>query len=94
MVEMHTFPLHSGNNLISSELTNKMDQNKHTSLNVVINGNARPTTKLVNQFTNTAILIAAGLGPCEKSSAVIIHGIDPYGRKRINFKFCSKLIYE
>lgn len=40
-------------------------------------GKTRPTTKLANQLTSTATLIAAGLGPCEKSSAVIIQGIDP-----------------
>lgn len=36
-----------------------------------------PTTKLAIQLTNTAIAIALGLGPCENSSAVIIHGIEP-----------------
>ena len=36
-----------------------------------------PTTKLAIQLTNTAMAIALGLGPCENSSAVIIHGIEP-----------------
>lgn len=40
-------------------------------------GNPIPTTKLALQFTNTAIAMALGRGPCEKSSAVIIHGMDP-----------------
>ena len=40
-------------------------------------GNAMPTTKLAIQLTRTAIDIAAGLGPCENSSAVIIQGIEP-----------------
>ena len=46
-------------------------------MNLVIIGKPRPTAKFVNQFTNTAILIAAGRGPWENSSAVIIHGIEP-----------------
>ena len=33
--------------------------------------------KFVDQLTSTAILMAAGLGPCEKSSAVISQGIEP-----------------
>lgn len=36
-----------------------------------------PTTKFAIQLTKTAIDIAAGLGPCENSSAVIIHGMLP-----------------
>ena len=36
-----------------------------------------PTRKLAIQLTRTAIDMAAGLGPCEKSSAVIIQGIEP-----------------
>lgn len=36
-----------------------------------------PTTKFASQFTNTAIAIAVGRGPCENNSAVIIQGIDP-----------------
>lgn len=36
-----------------------------------------PTTKFAIQFTNTAMAIALGRGPCENSSAVIIHGIEP-----------------
>lgn len=40
-------------------------------------GKPIPTKKLAIQLINTAIDIAAGRGPCEKSSAVIIHGIDP-----------------
>lgn len=40
-------------------------------------GNPIPTTKFAIQLTNTAIDMAAGRGPCEKSSAVIIHGMDP-----------------
>lgn len=40
-------------------------------------GNTIPTRKLAIQFTKTAMDIAAGLGPCENSSAVIIQGMDP-----------------
>jgi hypothetical protein len=40
-------------------------------------GNPIPTTKFADQLTKTAIAIAVGRGPCEKSSAVIIQGIDP-----------------
>lgn len=40
-------------------------------------GKPIPMTKLAIQLTKTAIDIAAGLGPCEKSSAVIIHGMLP-----------------
>ena len=40
-------------------------------------GNPIPTRKLAHQLTRTAMDIAAGRGPCENSSAVIIHGIDP-----------------
>lgn len=40
-------------------------------------GNARPTAKFVEKFTNTQMDMAAGLGPWEKSSEVIIQGIDP-----------------
>lgn len=40
-------------------------------------GNPIPTKKLAIQLTKTAIDIAAGLGPCENNSAVIIHGIEP-----------------
>lgn len=36
-----------------------------------------PTKKLAIQLTRTAIDMAAGLGPCENSSAVIIHGMEP-----------------
>ena len=36
-----------------------------------------PTKKLALQLTSTATLIAAGRGPCEKSSAVIIQGMEP-----------------
>jgi len=36
-----------------------------------------PTKKLAIQLTRTAMDMAAGLGPCENSSAVIIQGIDP-----------------
>lgn len=36
-----------------------------------------PTTKLAIQLTSTAMDMAAGLGPWEKSSAVIIQGMDP-----------------
>jgi len=32
---------------------------------------------LIHQFVRTATDIAAGLGPCENNSAVIIQGIDP-----------------
>jgi hypothetical protein len=40
-------------------------------------GNPMPTKKLAIQLTRTAMDMAAGLGPCENSSAVIIQGIDP-----------------
>lgn len=40
-------------------------------------GKPIPTTKLAIQFTNTAIAIALGRGPCENSSAVISQGIEP-----------------
>lgn len=40
-------------------------------------GKPMPTKKLAIQLTRTAIDIAAGLGPWENSSAVIIHGMDP-----------------
>lgn len=40
-------------------------------------GKPIPTKKLAIQLTRTAIDMAAGLGPCEKSSAVIIHGMLP-----------------
>jgi len=36
-----------------------------------------PTAKLATQFMSTAMDIAAGRGPCLKSSAVIIHGMEP-----------------
>jgi len=36
-----------------------------------------PTAKLATQLMSTAMDIAAGRGPWLKSSAVIIHGIDP-----------------
>lgn len=39
--------------------------------------NPMPTRKLAIQLTKTAIDMAAGRGPCEKSSAVIIQGIEP-----------------
>ena len=40
-------------------------------------GNPMATIKLAHQLINTATDMAAGLGPCEKSSAVIIQGIEP-----------------
>jgi len=40
-------------------------------------GNPMPTTKLAIQLTSTAMAMALGRGPWEKSSAVIIQGIDP-----------------
>lgn len=40
-------------------------------------GKPMPTKKLAIQLTRTAMDMAAGLGPCENSSAVIIQGIDP-----------------
>lgn len=40
-------------------------------------GKPMPTKKLAIQLTRTAIDMAAGLGPCENSSAVIIHGMEP-----------------
>lgn len=41
--------------------------------------------KLVDQLMSTAILMAAGRGPCENSSAVISQGMDP-GEEVGNFK--------
>lgn len=49
---------------------------KLCSLTIIL-GNPIPTTKLAIQLTNTAIDMAAGRGPCEKSSAVIIQGMLP-----------------
>ena len=40
-------------------------------------GKPIPTTKFAIQLTSTAMAMALGLGPWEKSSAVIIHGIEP-----------------
>lgn len=40
-------------------------------------GKPMPTKKLAIQLTRTAMDMAAGLGPCENSSAVIIQGIEP-----------------
>ena len=40
-------------------------------------GKPIPTRKLALQFIKTATDIAAGRGPCENSSAVIIQGIEP-----------------
>lgn len=40
-------------------------------------GKTIPTRKLAIQLTNTAMDMAAGLGPCENSSAVIIQGMEP-----------------
>lgn len=40
-------------------------------------GKPMPTRKFAIQLTNTAMDIAAGRGPWENSSAVIIQGIDP-----------------
>lgn len=40
-------------------------------------GKPMPTTKLAIQLTSTAIAMALGRGPWEKSSAVIIQGIEP-----------------
>ena len=42
-----------------------------------IGGTLMPTTKFDSQLTSTAMDMAAGLGPVEKSSAVIIHGMEP-----------------
>ena len=46
-------------------------------LHTCIVGNPIPTRKFAHQFMRTAMDIAAGRGPCENNSAVIIHGIDP-----------------
>ncbi len=35
------------------------------------------TRKLDNQFADPAMLVAAGLGPCENNSAIINQGIGP-----------------
>lgn len=40
-------------------------------------GNPMPTRKLAIQLTSTAMDMAAGRGPCENNSAVIIHGMEP-----------------
>lgn len=40
-------------------------------------GKPMPTRKLASQLTSTAMDIAAGRGPCENSSAVIIQGMLP-----------------
>lgn len=40
-------------------------------------GKPMPTTKFAIQLTSTAMAMALGRGPCENSSAVIIHGIEP-----------------
>lgn len=40
-------------------------------------GKPIPTRKFAIQLTNTAMDIAAGRGPCENNSAVIIQGIEP-----------------
>lgn len=40
-------------------------------------GKPMPTRKFAIQLTSTAMDIAAGRGPWEKSSAVIIQGIEP-----------------
>lgn len=40
-------------------------------------GKPMPTTKFAIQLTKTAMAIALGRGPCENSSAVIIHGMEP-----------------
>lgn len=41
-----------------------------------------PTRKFAIQLTSTAIDMAAGRGPCENSSAVIIHGMEPGPRAK------------
>lgn len=40
-------------------------------------GKPMPTRKLAIQLMSTAMDMAAGRGPWENSSAVIIHGIEP-----------------
>lgn len=40
-------------------------------------GKPIPTMKFANQLTKTAMAIALGRGPCENSSAVMSHGIEP-----------------
>lgn len=40
-------------------------------------GKTIPTRKLASQLTSTAMDMAAGRGPWEKSSAVIIQGMEP-----------------
>ena len=44
-----------------------------------IEGNVTVTIKFENQFTAPLMLVAAGLGPWENSSAIINHGIEPVG---------------
>lgn len=46
-----------------------------------------PTIKFAIQLTSTAIDMAAGLGPCENNSAVIIHGIEPGPTAKNTTKF-------
>lgn len=48
-----------------------------TSVVTFMLGKPIPTTKLAIQLTNTAMAMALGRGPCENSSAVISHGIEP-----------------
>lgn len=49
----------------------------YKKIRTFILGKPIPTMKLAIQLTNTAIAIALGRGPCEKSSAVISQGMEP-----------------
>ena len=46
-----------------------------------MNGKTSPTMKFEDQLVRTAIPTAAGRGPCENSSVIINHGIEPTIRK-------------
>jgi len=49
----------------------------HVGHSTFMVGKPIPTRKLAVQLISTAMDMAAGRGPWEKSSAVIIHGIEP-----------------
>jgi hypothetical protein len=42
-----------------------------------MDGNVMAMRKLENQLTEPAILVAAGLGPCENNSVIINQGMGP-----------------
>ena len=79
MVRMYNFPRQSEirkkENFYFKRLNIIRKKRSHNITFIL--GKPMPTTKLAIQLTNTAMAIALGLGPCENSSAVIIHGIEP-----------------